>query len=204
MPDDSRLESIRIRFRDFRPPLTSPPLPASTEMMVARMPLAAMLGAILGALIGTPVCLYLLAMRDVGLLFGPPIGAFLTTLALEQASRSVWVSRMLITTLCVASVAEAWAFLSRSPLTTIWKRTAAAGTARRIAVYVLLIALLFFTRRLATYDRTIFEQSVRRPYSQRLANGLLPQAANLDHAAKPIMGVAPTVDTDRHSISPFR
>ena len=173
VPDDRRVDSLRLEFGKFEPPLNSPPLPASTEMMPSRMPFAAMLGAILGALIGSPVCLYLLAMRDVGLLFGPPIGALLTTLALEQASRNARLSRILITTLSVATVAEAWALLSRNPLTTIWQKASVASTARRIAVYVLLVTLLVFTRRRTTYDRTILEQSARQALNDWLYGSLL-------------------------------
>ena len=80
MPDEHRLNSIKQEFSLFEPPLDAPPLPAVTEMMGSRIAFAAALGAILGTLIGSPICIYLLAMRDVGLLLGPPIGAFLTTL----------------------------------------------------------------------------------------------------------------------------
>jgi hypothetical protein len=187
-PDAHRLDAIAIEFRRFAPPLNAPPLPATTELPPLRMPVASMLGAILGALIGSPLGFYLLGMRDVGLLVGAPLGALVTTYALEQASRSTWLSRTLIATLGVATAAEVWAFLSVNPLAAIWRKLSGRNSLQRIAVYLMLIALLVFTRRRATYDRAILEQSVRRTIDDWWRGALLVLAALVARPASQAAG----------------
>ena len=172
-PTDDRLAAMKLSFNGFEPPLKSPPLPACTELPPMRLPLAAMLGAVLGALIGSPVGLYFLAMRDVGLLVGAPLGALVVTWALDQASRSAWLSRTLIATLGVATAVEVWAYLSVNPLAAIWQKLSGRKSLQRIVVYLLLIALLVFTRRRATYERAILEQSVRQTIDNWLHGALV-------------------------------
>ncbi len=184
-PDNNRLAEIELSFNLRVPPLLSPPLPAYSELPPMQLALAALLGAVLGMLIGSPVGIYLLAMRDVGLLIGAPLGAFATTWATDQASRNKWLSRMLITALGVATVAELWAFLSVSPWNVIRQRLSGrnSNTFARIAMYLLLIVLLVCARRRATYDRAILEQSVRQTIDDWLHGALVVLAVQAECSA---------------------
>ena len=181
--NDSRLDAIALKFSRFAPPLNCPPLPVFTELNPIRMSLAAMLGAVFGGLIGSFVGIYFLAMRDVGLLVGAPLGAFALTWGLEQASRSVWISRTLITALGVATAAEVWAYLSVNPVAVIWRKLSGRDSIKRITVYLLIIALLVFTRRRVTYDREILEQSVRQSVEGWLHNALRVLAVLIEQQA---------------------
>ena len=178
--NDNRLDAIALTFNRFAPPLNCPPLPVFTELNMMRMPLAAMLGAVLGALIGSFIGLYFLAMRDVGLLVGAPFGAFAVTWGLEQASRSVWISRTLIATLGLATAAEVWAYLSVNPMAAIWRKLSGRDSIKRVAVYLLLITLLVFTRRIANYDRSVLELSVRQTIEGWLRGALLVLAVLIE------------------------
>jgi hypothetical protein len=148
-----------------------------------RLALAALLGAVLGTLIGCPVGIYLLGSRDVGLIIGGPVGAFLATWALDQASRSKWVSNMLIGALGCATLAEVWTYLSSNPLAAVWRRLSGRTSILRIAVYLLLTVLLVFSRRRATYDRTVLERSVRQCIEHWLHGALLVLAVLGERAA---------------------
>lgn len=159
---DARLAGMKLEFRRFERPLNSPPLPASTEMPPMCLPLAATLGTVLGMLIGSPIGLYFLDMRDTGLFVGACVGAFIVPWALDQASRNVWLSRTLIASLGVATAVEVWAYLSVNPLAAIWRKLSGHKSLQRIAIYLMLIGLLVFTRRRVTYERAILEQSVRQ------------------------------------------
>ena len=172
-PDENRLAAIALSFNRLVPPLNSPPLPGREEMPPMRLALAALLGAVLGTLIGSPVGIYLLGTRDVGLLVGAPLGAFLTTWALDQASRSKSLSHTLVTALGCATVAEVWAYLSANPLAAIWRRLSGRNSILRIVLYLMLMVLLVFTRRRDTYDRTMLEQSVRQGIDQWLHGALV-------------------------------
>jgi hypothetical protein len=133
---DSRLAAMKLKFRQFERPLNSPALPASTEIPPMRLPLAAMLGAVLGMLIGAPVGIYFLNMRDAGLFVGASVGAFAVPWALDRASRNVGVSRFLIASLSFATAVEAWAYLSVNPLAAVWQKLSGRKSIQRIAIYV--------------------------------------------------------------------
>ncbi|HEY4260700.1 MAG TPA: hypothetical protein VGM98_11095 [Schlesneria sp.] len=138
-----------------------------------RLPLAAMLGAVLGMLIGAPVGIYFLNMRDTGLFVGASVGAFFVPWALDRASRNVGLSRFLIASLSFATAVEVWTYLSVNPLAAIWQKLSGRKSIQRIVIYVALIALLIFTRRRVTYERSVLEASARQTIDDWLHDALV-------------------------------
>lgn len=160
--DDRQIAKLRLEFRPVEEYLQSPQVVYRLDLPPTRLALSAFLGAIAGALIGSPIGIYLLTNKgDVGTLVGAALGAFISTWAIDVASRFKWLSNSLIAALGLATVAEVWAFVSTTPIATIWRRLCGRTSLWRVAVYCLLIALLKITQKRKVLDRTLLEQSVR-------------------------------------------
>jgi len=190
--NDSEFDALPLKFAHLAPELRSPPLPATSELYPARVATAAMLGAGLGVLVGGPIGMYLLGARDTGILVGAPIGAFVTTWAVNFASRNEAASNTLIGVLGVATVAEAWAFLSVNPLAAVWQRLSGRRAVIRVAIYVGLIALLAFTLRQSAYDKSILERSVRQSLEQWLHTAVIIVVALVETTSEAIAGAIDT------------
>jgi len=181
--DDARRAAITLQFNDA---CADPPIPAphvTEELPPSRLALAAAVGAVAGTLLITPITEYLLRMPDVGLLVGPPIGAFAMVLAIWQSARNKWLRRSLMVALGVATVAEVYLMFRGGLLGGLWRKLGGKrGGLKRVALYVAILFVLLLARPRPRIDRARQERVVRATVEQWLDGatitlGLLASAA---------------------------
>ena len=155
--------AIRVTFERPVPTLTISSPPDTSELLLSRIALAALVGAVAGLMLLTPLTRLLLGSRDIGFFVGPPIGAFFLVLAAGFASKSKWLRRVLLLGLGVATVAEVWGILSEGTLWgTIRRKLGGRGSAlKRILLYIAIACVLLVTKRRSSYDQDEYEKQVR-------------------------------------------
>ena len=162
--------ALELRLGSLAPVLDVPPPQSSLELSAKRVGLAGAVGAVAGMTLLAPLTRIFLDMRDVGLFVGPPLGALLLILAVWHASKSKWLKGILVASLGVAAVGEAWQLLSGGGLfSTLWRRLRTRGSAfKRVLLYLAVIFVLVITRRHPRYDRQGYEATVRAAVEQWL------------------------------------
>lgn len=93
------------------------------QLSPLRVGLVAVIGLILGSFLVTPLFANLLQMRDVGLLLGSTLGAFLSVWFAVKISESAQVKNLVNNFLALSATGEVLALmLQANPFSDLWKR----------------------------------------------------------------------------------
>lgn len=176
------VEAVSLCFRSTMPGLKVPEPPIFMRLGVSSAAFAGLFGAILGQLFITASSRLFLGMRDVGLVLGPPIGAFVMVAFVFFISKRKWLRTLLGITLGVASILEVWN-LVRGPgilvgtLRMVRPRFRdshrMSGAIKRIGCYIAGILLLFLATPKPVYDRESHEKTVKIVVEQWLNQAVI-------------------------------
>jgi len=146
-------------------------IPRPTKSMafkVLNIAIAAGLGAILGQLVLVPISRLFLGMRDLGLVLGPPIGAFTVALLVLKAGESNRFRKKIQVILGIASVLEVYRLITGGGMLGLWRKLVGRypgsgflNSAKRILLYAAINFLLMIGVKRSTCDRESHKDVVR-------------------------------------------
>lgn len=180
---EKQQQNLYYELPSLAPSLTIAPPPLQLQLSPLRLALVAVIGLLLGAFLVTPPFAYLLQMRDVGLLLGSTLGAFLSVWFAIKIIESTQVRNLVNNFLALSATGEVFTLILQTNLfSDLWKRLGNQTEkkfAARFALYLLLLFLRFSANKTKGYDDKSYAQIVRSQLTTWL-EGLL-KAISLYH-----------------------
>ncbi len=149
--DDAYVQRLAFEFRTIATPLRIPYPEPVMEVRTRAWAYAGALGALIGIYIFSPLTRYLLEMKDIGLIIGAPLGAFLTLTGLGYLVRHPALLRTFQIAFGAATFLELTAMVGSAvnPVGMMWRSIknrvtggGFSGALQRIALYIAGILIL--------------------------------------------------------------